>query len=139
MKSFPDIVVGNTSRALERTFFAVEATSFEQYCLWENHAKGSRRNKGKPIDWVQINPGWTEDVGKIGNCRCLVMLAWVEIEGKLILFWHSCSAVTDSRKSEKWLRHNFKKKWDKGTRLSMCDAQNFHLCLSAIEDAKKNE
>lgn len=135
MKVFPDHENGNTLAVLKRTLYAVEATSFEQQTLWEQHAIGSLRPKYTPIKWVQINPGWLEDVGNLGACKCFIQLTWAEIDGQLILFWHPCSPVSDSRKNEVWFMNHFKKKWDNGTRWAMGDAQNFGHCLAAIKEA----
>lgn len=136
MKSIPDRLIHKTDEMLKRTLFAVEATSFEQFTLWEHHAKGSLHRKfNPPLNWEQMSPGWMEQVGSIGRCPCMIEVSWAEIEGQLILFWHSCSAVTDSRQAEAWMRKHFTKKYDNGTRLAMTDAQNFGHCLSAIKEA----
>jgi len=135
MKPIPDHLIHNTAALLERTLFAVEATSFEQFCLWEQHAKGSLHRIHRELHWEQMSPGWMEQVGKIGRCPCMIELSWAEIDGQIILFWHQCSAVTDSRQAEAWFEKNFKKKWDGGTRRAMIDAQNFGHCLSAIKEA----
>lgn len=135
MKSIPDHLIHKTDDLLKRTLFAVEATSFEHFCLWEQHAQGSLYRRYDPLKWEQMSPGWMEQVGRVGNCKCWIELQWAEIEGQLILFWHQCSAVTDSRQAEAWMKKHFTKKYDNDTRIAMTDAQNFGHCLSAIKEA----
>lgn len=49
------------------------------------------------------------------------------------------SELVDWRKIRAWLDAEYKHvpMWDKDTRRPFCDAQNFHLCLTAIDERNK--
>jgi len=124
---------------LKRTLFVVEATSFEQFCLWEQHSNQSQSCRDRhPQTWEQMNPGWLINVGEIDKRPCCISVSWYKIDGQMIMFWYSCSQVTDSVAAEKWIIDHWDGKWDGGTRRAWTDAQNFHHCLEAIRDANKS-
>lgn len=120
---------------LAKTFFVVEATSFEQHTLWATHSSESLYPPSypnrKPVKWEQLNPGWLVTVGKIGRRPCCISVSWARIDGQLVMFWYQCSQVSDSVKAETWIAANFKK------RRSSEDANNFHNCIRAIHEANK--
>ncbi len=140
MKNLQD---DNAENRLKSTFFVVEATSFEQFCCWQNYANTSSHplNKEKTLNWNQYKggSGWLITVGKLNKMPCCISVTWCVIEGQLIMFWYNCSQVTDSRKSEKWLNKHFKGKYDSDTRRAECDANNFTHCISAIREANKKK
>ena len=51
---------------LKDTLFIVEATTFEQFSLWQEYAKENRLNPTdkNTLEWKQVNPGWLVQVGK---------------------------------------------------------------------------
>lgn len=114
---------------LAETLFIVEATSFEQHCLWEKHHK--------ELNWQQINSGWLVTVGKLGDRPCCITTSWAKIEDQLVMFYDQCSQVTDTLQTYEWMHKHFNGTWDNGRRMASTDAQNFHLCLHAIRE--KNE
>ena len=111
---------------LSETMFIVEATSFEQHCLWEKHHK--------ELDWEQINSGWLVTVGELDGRPCCISTSWARIESQLVMFYNQCSQVTDTLQTYAWLHKYFKGTWSNGRRVASTDAQNFHLCLSAIRE-----
>jgi hypothetical protein len=128
---------------LKDTFFVVEATSYEQFCLWEKYSLESRQSSfiahENRMKWEQISPGWLVTVGKLDGRPCCISTQWNRISGKLVLFWYSCSQVTDSVMAEKWITEHFTGTWDSGTRRAWTDAQNFHHCCHAIDEANKSD
>lgn len=124
---------------LKRTFFCVEATDFEQFTLWQQHAKNSseRVSWATPLEWEQIMDGWALTIGKVGKRPVCLSVSWANIEGCLVMFYYQCSQVTDSLQMEKWIAKNFKGTYDNGTRRALTDANNFGHCLSAIRDYNK--
>lgn len=134
---------------LKKTFFVVEATSFEQSILWEKYSEeaakfdisrvtGNLLCAGTRLSWKQVNPGWLVTVGHIKKRPCCISTSWCNINGKLVMFWYGCSQVTDSVAAEEWIKKHFKGTWDKGTRIACTDAQNFHHCRNAINESNES-
>ena len=123
---------------LKRTLFIVEATSFEQFSLWQQHSKtsDSRPSWAQVVDWKEMD-GWLVTVGKLGKRPCCVSMSWARIDGCLVMFYDQCSQVCDSIQTEKWLEKHFSGRYDNGTRRAWTDAQNFGHCLSAIKEQKE--
>ena len=130
---------------LAKTFFIVEATSFEQQQLWSDHSDESMSRSpllaanGSPtVEWVQMNPGWIVQLGKLGKRPVNMSVNWARIDGRLVMFWYLCSQVADYAMAEKWLEKHFHGTYDNGHRRAETDASNFGHCLSAIREANKN-
>lgn len=129
---------------LAATSFMVNATSFEKHCLWtEFSTKGSQHLLNKNVqDALDKRPKleWKQLSGIVVQVSCLdgrpvnLSLFWDIIDGHYICFYDCCSQVVDWAMIDKWLDDNYHGKWAKGTRKAHCDAQNFHLCLHAIEE-----
>ncbi len=119
---------------LKVTFYVVEANSFEMRTLWRDHARDSNDRIGEPVKWNQLD-GRLIQIGELDGHPLCLSLHWVMIDDKLIVFWDSCSRVTDFEKSESWIKKHFDKKWR--DRNAMCDASNFRNCLQAIKDSNK--
>lgn len=135
------------ARRLQNTAYVVSATSFEEHCLWrdfsheawnaENRRSGEgRRILAKPgfhckdrVDWEQVNPGWLETVGTVGDSPVAVSIGFSYLDGHLILFWEATSQVVDYRMIEAWLEANVPA-YAKGKRTN---AMNFHNCLHALK------
>jgi hypothetical protein len=119
---------------LKTTVYVVEATSFEQHCLWNQFASDSCNNyKGYPkVKWEQLH-GWYVNVGKIGKRECWVSMSFARINGQLIMFYYPTSQVSDSVQTEKWIGQHFNGKWDNNLRSAFGDADNFHNCLLAMK------
>jgi len=125
--SYPDTLVGTMAR--ERALgYLKELDDAVRYFASANE---------KPLKWEQVSPGWLVRVGEVGDMPVNISVQWNEIDGYLVCFYEAVSAVVDNRMVEKWLKEHFKGKWDSGTRRAECDAGNFHMCLHAIEEAKK--
>lgn len=115
---------------LKDTFFAVEATSFEKQLLWE------RWHESIPME--QDGSGFGRQVGEIGGMPTMVMLYRFNIWGKWVVFYEGTSQVVDHRLVEGWIKKNVLAHtpgWDGRARGCHCDAQNFHLCVEALEEA----
>jgi hypothetical protein len=114
------------------TFFVVEATSFEKFCIWKEWHE--------QVIWEDEMRGCIGQIGTLARRPVTLSVFWARIEGRLVAFYESPSQVTDSIMVEKWLGLNCAPlKWDNGTRNARCDAQNFHLCIAAIREANERE
>lgn len=122
---------------LAHTLFIVEATKFEQQCLWEEHAEDSPYKRLKSRRWEDLNPGYMVQIGELDSCPIYVCMSWARIDGQMIMFWETTSQIVDTTQVELWLSKHFTGKWDKGTRPAETDAMNFHHCLDAIDEANK--
>lgn len=122
---------------LAKTLFVVEATSFEQHCLWAETATESNCRRFEPRRWEQVHPGWLVRIGKLDSRPICVSMRWNRIDGQLVMFWEATSQVVDTVQIEKWLSQHFTGKWGNGTREATTNAANFHHCLNAIDDANK--
>lgn len=125
----------NTAESrLAKTLFIVEATSFEQFSLWETNALNSIHCRNKsPLKWEQMN-GWLVTVGRYKKRPCCISVSWARINGRLIMFYHPTSQFVDWNMIDKWIDKHFQGKWDNQIRRAKIDAQNFHLCIQAIEE-----
>ena len=115
---------------LKETLFVVEATTFEQLCLWQQ--------RGKTLKWEQLGSGWMIQVGNLGTHICNISASWFRIEGQWVMFYYPCSRVSDSEQTDKWLDKHFTGKWDKGHRRARTNAMNFAHCIQAIREANLN-
>lgn len=121
----------NTAESrLAKTLFIVEATSFEQYCLWEKYASTSSIYN---LTWAQMD-GWLVTVGKLHGRSICISTRWVKIEKRLVMFWEATSQLVDHKMIENWLDEHFQGTYDKGLRRASCDANNFHHCVTAIKE-----
>jgi hypothetical protein len=126
-------------RRIADTVFAVEATHFEQHMLWYTHC-GMREMEGTPtpgyrqVSWEQVNPGCTEVIGTLDGRPVNLCAFWNRIEGRLVMFYEVVSQVSDSVVLDAWIEKKFAgKTWD-GGRPVRCDAQNFALCIHALDE-----
>lgn len=117
----------HVSRMTRETMFLIEATDFEQHCLWEQTHKRCR--------WEQINPGLWERVGHLAARPVAISVSWARIDGRVVAIWTMTSQVTDSVMAETWLSQRFGEiKWGGGRR-AWTNAQNFHHALEAIRES----
>lgn len=142
----PPGIADTAETRLAQTFYLVEANSFEAMTLWGQHAAGSlfppmRRGARafEMLDWEENGSGWLVDVGHLGKGKArmpvCISVNWARIEGRWVCLWYLCSAVTDSRQADKWLKANCES-YKAGRR---CDAMGFRNCISAIREANKTE
>lgn len=116
----------------KETFFLVEATSFEKFCLWQQWHN--------EVNWEQDSLGLVGEIGRIDDRPVALSVSWAKIDGQLVAFYEMTSQVTDSQMLEKWLEDNCTPpKWDNGSRRAHCDAQNFHHCIAAVREANARE
>lgn len=131
------IYLNDTTRSrLEKTFFIVEATSFEKSCLWRDYCLESDNPRYGKHTWKLISPGWMIKVGEINDRPCCISTTWYKIDGKLVMFWYACSELVDYKLIDEWLDKNFTGTYGGGRRAST-DADNFHACIGAIIEANK--
>jgi hypothetical protein len=114
---------------LKASVFFVEATRCEQIYIWEEWKK--------LCEWKEIGSGIGICVGHINKQKTKPV--WVSfnfaiLNGKHICFYEVTSRFSDSVMVEDFIKTKYPVKYDKGTRLAMCDAMNFHLCGNAIRE-----
>ncbi len=120
-----------TDERFKETFFLVEASSFERNCLW---MEWNNRVKWEQTSWCM------GQIGTISRQPVTLSVLWVRIDGKLIGFWEPTSQVVDHKMIREWFAKNcVSPKWDNGTRHGRCNADNFYLCMRAIQEANKRE
>lgn len=127
---------------LKKTGFIVEANSFEVMCLWRENAKDSTHPPQDALrrqTWEQIMDGWLVTVGKIGKRPVCIDVRWFKIDGVLVCFWDACSQVVDHKQIDAWFAKHFAGTYDNGTRRASTDANNFHLCLHALEEIREKQ
>lgn len=121
---------------LKRSVFLVEANSFEQLTLWQQHAIGSPHQKHfnfTPLRWEQMD-GYAVNVGKIGKRELWVTLTWNRLNGCLVCFYDESSQLRDLVQTKAWFDKYFKTRSFIGSRAAQCDAMNFGHCISAIKE-----
>lgn len=113
---------------LEDVVASVEATSFEQYKLWQEMVAlyGSDY-------FVSTNFGYLSTVGYINDRPICISLNTAIVNGKKILFWYATSQVVDYIQIEKWLLKNLPKSAfrgdDSGDYIISTDPMNFSNIL----------
>lgn len=122
----------SVEKLLLKTFFIVEANSFEQFCLWQQHSNQSDTVIFTPMRWKELH-GWSVQVGSVFGRPVTISLMFVEISGKLICFLDPTSQLVDHAMIDDWLAERFSGTWDRGTRKARTDAMNFAHCIHAIE------
>lgn len=106
-----------------RPEFVIEATDFEERCLWNEY--------GERIQWEQLNPGWWEEIGKVAHRPIAVTVSFARLDGRLVMFYEGCSELVDYKMVRRWVMKMAKPPQRDG-RESHCNAPNFHLCLHAL-------
>jgi len=133
------------SDRLEKTFFIIEATSFEQHTLWQNHhyyptlSLDYRGFREESVSWDSLS-GIIITIGHLGEKLVAISLSWVMVNGVPVLFWCPSSKVVCYDLIEKWFSENcVPERWGNGTRRSYTDANNFSHCRIAIKEYKDGE
>lgn len=132
------------AKHLKETSAVVEATSNEQHMLWERWSVENSYRVRDPRDqrpfvyWEQISRGFMETLGafRFGKDVMPVVMSvfWARLRvrptdaGRLVMFWHLCSQVTDGRMAEKFFKENLSKK------IITTDAQNFHIVVHSLKE-----
>lgn len=104
------------------TAYVVQATSYEQLCLWKDWHRH--------VSWVQDNPGWGKNVGYVGGLPCVISVSWIIINGCYVMFYTDESQVVDHRMIERWLKENCNPQAE--GRRAHCDAMNFGHCMAVV-------
>lgn len=135
---------GETAESLlAKTEYIVEATSFEQLCLWQSYAKQSPTHHSHAVDWKEYSHGWLVTVGKLAKMPVCISVSWAKLDGHFVMFYEATSEVVDHRKIRKWLKKYYKpskqhKKADSNI-VDETDANNFHLCIQHIDVLNKED
>lgn len=121
---------------LQTTRFFVEATDEEKFYLWkENKYQTDPELK---FDWEEDNAGFMQCVGKINDDDMPVWVSFMfaKINNVRVCFYNATSRFVDHQMVEKFIEENYPVKYDKGSRIAMTNATNFHHAVNATE---KNE
>ncbi len=119
-----------------RCLYLVEATSHEQFMLWQETSNEARyltrddkdnelRNPDG-LTWSKNNSGSLCKVGELGGYALYVCVTFTEINGKLIAFYYPTSKVSHFGITETWLKARCP------AILGMSDAQNFPNAVRAL-------
>lgn len=126
-----DIAAMDNDPRYEATLYLIEATHHETNAEWCRLAKSSPYRYDlkdiRTVEWVQTNPGYWTEVGKLAGHPVVVNLHWAHLNGALVCFWESTSRVVDYDMIEKWLDKKFPNVVVK------TNATNIHLALNEID------
>lgn len=111
---------------LADVMFVVEATSFEQHCLWNQYHCA--------VDWKSDNSGEYVQLKEVDGRPVNLVLTFATLNGQKVMFTESVSQLADYKQIEDWLDVNCKPMYDKGYRIARTNGMNFHHCLHAITD-----
>lgn len=95
----------------------VEATSFEQQCLWEKNQKG----------WTEVLGGYGKEIGELDGRPVVISLRVAIIFDQRVIFYHPTSQVVDWGMIVNWLDKNMPWSAKVNGQLRNVDAQNFHV------------
>lgn len=77
------------------TLFAVKATGFETMMLWSQWHKR--------VVWTDTGVGYRVEVGKLGNDSVCITVSFDVIDGVVVAFYDTVSAVSDTRLIAAWI------------------------------------
>jgi len=106
---------------MERVQFAVEASDYERFRLWQEFHSQAKC-------WEQETRGSMITVGHISGRPICVQLSWNAINGKRVLFYNASSQLVDWVMIEEWLVDNALTPGHTKT-----DASNFHLVFHQLQ------
>ena len=111
----------------------VEATSFEQLCLWERYHE--------KYEWESTRHGYLPAIGSIDSRPIHVSLMTVTVKGHKILFWEATSVVVDHDMIKEWFTKYLPKSafQSNSEYINSTDAQNFHNIFHYVDYAKVYE
>jgi hypothetical protein len=112
--------------ALNDVKFLVSATDFERHMLWQKWHHNEHR-----VSWEQIMSGFGPCIGTIDGRPICLSLSFAIIEGHKVLFHDVVSQLADYKMAEEWLEMHCKPATNGGR--STTDAQNFHICVHALQ------
>jgi hypothetical protein len=119
---------------LKETVFFVEATDYERHEIWRKlHVKH---------DYEHDNMGFSQHIGNIKNDPSMgvhVCFLFSYLYGYRICMYNATSRFVDHTMVEEYIKTNWPVKWDNGNRIAMCDANNMHLCVNAVDDLVKQK
>lgn len=123
---------------LKATFATVEATSYEQLCLWRDNANPFKAKAEGKVKWEQVLDGWLPTVGHMTKKAypVVISLHWCVIEGRPVLFWHPTSQIVDHNLIDEWLKRMVPQAFLDQPNLVQ-GAGNFHTVIHAIERANR--
>lgn len=107
----------------------VEATTFEENCIWANFTE--KYNRVQKSEWVQ-GTGLFKNVGYIQKRPINITLSFSTIKGKVVCFYDAVSPLADHEMIGKWIRQQSAQK-----NVVYTDAQNFHIALQRVEELDK--
>lgn len=119
----------------EDTEFMVQASSFEQFMLWQENENNPK------LKWIEDKHGFSRIIGYCAKQPVNISFSFCQLEYRgvkhRICFYDGISQVVDWKKIGKWLDANIDITWDNGTRKAHCDAWNFHHvlhhCIGKVE------
>lgn len=100
----------------------VEATSYEEMCLWHEYTKERAQS------WEDARRGWLLEIGRVQGLPVMLSVKVNTINGHRILFIEATSRMVDHNMVEQWLKDNLP---DTAMRpgseyVNKVDAMNFH-------------
>jgi len=105
---------------LEGIVGAVEASSFEELCIWQEYTQELN------YSWKQNCSGYLEYVGLFHSRPICINLRTSVVNGHKILFWEATSQLVDYKMIDKWMEKNLPKSARHSDgRLNKTDAMNF--------------
>lgn len=109
------------TRYLDGVVGVVEASRCEQYMLWAENDRISRRS------WISSTSGYGETVGSVSGMPVHVSLSTATVDGHKLVFADAVSRVVDHTMVRDWLEAALPKTARKADgRLNITDAMNFH-------------
>lgn len=119
---------GDMMKFLDGVSGVVEATGFENLCLWQRH-------RDQRV-WKENLSGFLQTVGLVWNMPVCIKLNTAEIDGRKLLFFHPTSQMIDYRLIDDWFKNALPRTaYREDGVLNRTDAMNFHTLLPMQVDA----
>lgn len=100
----------------------VEATSYEEMCLWHEYTQERAQS------WEDARQGWLLQIGRMYKLPVMLSVKVNVVKGHRILFINAVSRVVDHDMVDKWLKDNLPATalHPGCDRVNKVDAMNFH-------------
>lgn len=109
----------------------------DMYNFVEKHNEKIRENRRHRVEWKEDSKGICIEIGSVDNRPVCVSFFTAKIDGKKVIFYEPVSQIVDYRMVREYLEKNFQMTHDNYTSWNHTDANNFHICVHALQKLDK--
>lgn len=112
IKNYTDDELLIINPLFKQAVYLVEATDFEYFALWGDHAENSayRHPVHKVLDWSDDRRSYQARVGTMdagGDQDIVIDIRAATINGAAVLFWHPVGDIVHHGVIDRWWKHHW--------------------------------